>query len=74
MFVRRDDQSFNRPVALYRRQHHLADLAKTFSSDQLPSPTKCNNDRCCAAVHSGAVIAAIGSTLLRAHGIISPTQ
>jgi hypothetical protein len=49
-------------------------LAKTFSSDQHPWPTKCSSDWCCAAVRAGAVSAAIGSTLLRSHGIINPMQ
>ena len=49
-------------------------LARTVSSDQRPSPTKCNSDWCCAAVRSGAVTAAIGSTLLRSQGSISPRQ
>jgi hypothetical protein len=48
--------------------------ASTFSSDQPPAPTKCNSDWCCAAVRAGAVTAAIGSTLLRSHGSISPVQ
>ena len=49
-------------------------LANTFASDQPPSPTKCSSDLCCAAVREGAVTAAIGSTLLRSHGSISPVQ
>jgi hypothetical protein len=49
-------------------------LARTASSDQSPLPTKCKSDWCCAAVRSGAVIAAIGSTLLRSAGISSPVQ
>jgi hypothetical protein len=49
-------------------------LPSTISSDQRPSPTKCNSDWCCAAVRSGAVTAAIGSTLLRSQGIIRPRQ
>jgi hypothetical protein len=49
-------------------------LAKTASSDQCPSPTKCRSDWCCAATRAGAVTAAIGSTLLRSHGIIRPVQ
>jgi hypothetical protein len=49
-------------------------LASTFSSDHAAWPTKCSSDWCCAAVRDGAVTAAIGSTLLRAHGIIRPVQ
>jgi hypothetical protein len=49
-------------------------FANTFSFDQGDWPTKCSSDWCCAAVRSGAVIAAIGSTLLRSHGIIKPRQ
>ena len=49
-------------------------LANTFSSDQVATPTKCSNDWCCAAVRPGAVFAAIGSTLLRSPGSISPVQ
>ena len=49
-------------------------LASTFSSDQVASPTKCSSDWCCAAVRAGAVIAAIGSTLLRSPGSIKPVQ
>jgi len=49
-------------------------LASTLSSDHGAWPTKCSNDWCCAAVRPGAVTAAIGSTLLRSHGIISPLQ
>jgi hypothetical protein len=47
-------------------------LANTFSSDH--GPTKCSNDWCWAAVRSGAVTAAIGSTLLRLPGMTSPTR
>jgi hypothetical protein len=49
-------------------------LASTFSSDQDATPTKCSSDWCCAAVRPGAVFAAIGSTLLRSPGNISPVQ
>jgi hypothetical protein len=49
-------------------------LANTFSSDQDPTPIKCSNDWCCAAVRAGAVFAAIGSTLLRSPGSIRPVQ
>jgi len=49
-------------------------LASTASSDHGPWPTKCKSDWCCAAVRSGAVTAANGSTLLRSHGISSPRQ
>jgi hypothetical protein len=49
-------------------------LANTFSSDQAATPTKCSSDWCCAAVRAGAVFAAIGSTLLRSPGNISPVQ
>jgi hypothetical protein len=49
-------------------------LAITASSDHSPLPTKCKSDWCCAAVRSGAVIAASGSTLLRPAGIIRPVQ
>jgi hypothetical protein len=49
-------------------------LARTASSDHGPTPTKCSNAWCCAAVRAGAVFAAIGSTLLRSPGSISPVQ
>jgi hypothetical protein len=49
-------------------------LASTASSDHSPLPTKCSSDWCWAAVRSGAVMAAIGSTLLRSAGISSPVQ
>lgn len=57
-------------------------LDRTASSDQSPLPTKCSKDWCCAAVRSGAVIAAIGHraqhaygmTLLRSAGISMPVQ
>ena len=49
-------------------------LAKTFSSDHAATPTKCKSFWCCADVRAGAVLAASGSTLLRSHGNISPTQ
>jgi len=49
-------------------------FAKTASSDHGATPTKCNSDWCCAAVRAGAVLAAIGSTLLRSPGRISPVQ
>ena len=57
-------------------------LARTASSDQSHLPTKCSIDWCRgearlrhdAAVRSGAVMAAIGSTLLRSAGINSPVQ
>ena len=49
-------------------------LANTRSSDQPPKPMKCSNDWCWAAARPGAVNAAIGSTLLRSHGIIKPMQ
>ena len=49
-------------------------LANTFSSDHAAIPTKCNSFWCCADVRVGAVRAAIGSTLLRSPGSISPTQ
>ena len=49
-------------------------LARTASSDQSHLPTKCSIDWCWAAVRSGAVRAAIGSTLLRSAGINSPVQ
>jgi hypothetical protein len=32
------------------------------------------NEPCCAPTRAGAVTAAIGSTLLRSHGIIKPVQ
>jgi hypothetical protein len=49
-------------------------LASTFSSDHVEMPTKCSSDWCCAAVRAGAVRAAIGSTLLRSPGRMSPVQ
>jgi hypothetical protein len=49
-------------------------FANTLSSDQDATPIKCSNDWCCAAVRDGAVLAAIGSTLLRSPGSISPVQ
>jgi hypothetical protein len=76
-----DDPRFDRSVALNCRQDHFShfrqDLLvqpKTFSFNQGDWPTKCSSDWCCAAVRSGAVTAAIGSTLLRSHGIIKPRQ
>jgi Rhodopirellula transposase DDE domain len=45
-------------------------LVNTFSSEHGDLPTKWSNDRCCAAVLSGPVTTAIGSTLLRSPGII----
>jgi hypothetical protein len=49
-------------------------LPKTFASDHAATPTKCRSFWCCADVRAGAVLAAIGSTLLRSHGNINPTQ
>jgi hypothetical protein len=37
-------------------------------------PIKCSSDLCCTAVRSGAVTAAIGSTLLRSNGSIKSVQ
>ena len=47
-------------------------LARTAASDQQPSATKCRRAWCCAPTRSGAVSAAIGSTLLRSHGKQQP--
>jgi hypothetical protein len=46
----------------------------TSASDHSPLPTKCSSDWCCAAVRSGAVSAAIGSTLFLSAGISRPVQ
>ena len=53
---------------------HERTFVSTASSDHPPSPTKCSSDWCWAAVRSGAVTAAIGSTLLRSPGSIRPRQ
>src|SRR3569832_1271795 len=39
-----DDPCLDQHLPLHRRQHHLADLASTFSSDQATTPTKSSND------------------------------
>src|ERR1700730_6184910 len=44
-------------------------FANTLSSDQHATPTKCSNDWCCAAVRAGAVLDALGSTVLGSHGV-----
>src|SRR3954466_6685473 len=44
-------------------------LVRIASSDQADWPTKCSSDWCWAATRAGAVMAAIGSTLLRAGGL-----
>jgi hypothetical protein len=49
-------------------------LPWTSSSDHDATPTKFSNDWCCADVRAGAVLAAIGSTLLRSPGRIRPMQ
>ena len=49
-------------------------LPSTAPSDHGATQTKYSNDWCCAAVRAGAVRAAIGSTLLRSPGSISPVQ
>jgi hypothetical protein len=69
-----DDPGLDRPCRSIAGNTISRTLPKTRSSDQPPSPTKCNSDWCCAAVRAGAVTAAIGSTLLRSHGSISPVQ
>ena len=61
-------------VALARKLAVILHRMLSFSSDQGDWPTKCSSDWCCAAVRSGAVTAAIGSTHLRSHGIIKPRQ
>jgi hypothetical protein len=62
------------PARSIARKTITRTLPNTRSSDQPPSPTKCNSDWCCAAVRAGAVTAAIGSTLLRSHGstVVAP--
>jgi hypothetical protein len=49
-------------------------LLSTGATETLNRLKNCKSDWCCAAVRSGAVTAAIGSTLLRSHGSIRPTQ
>ena len=70
-----DDPRLDRPLLARSPADTISrTLASTRSSDQPPSPTKCSSDWCCAAVRAGAVTAAIGSTLLRSPGSISPVQ
>src|SRR5580658_636971 len=69
-----DDPSLDRSVTLYLRQHQSADLGQNPLVRLVAFPNKMQQRLICAAVRSGAVTAAIGSTLLRSQGIISPTQ
>ena len=55
------------------RQHISRTLVRTLSSDQPPWLMKCNIDFG-AETRSGAVTAAIGSTLLCSQGSNSPVQ
>jgi hypothetical protein len=56
------------------RQHHLAHLGQHLLVRPRGLPDEMQQRLMLAAVRSGAVIAAIGSTLLRSHGIIRPIQ
>ena len=69
-----DDPRLNRSAFSIAGSTVSRTLASTSSSDQAASATKCSNDWCCAAVRAGAVLAAIGSTLLRSPGSIRPVQ
>ena len=70
-----DDPGLDRPVPLDRRQHHLAHLGQHLLV-RPACPRRQNAAATDAAPPSdaGAVTAAIGSTLLRSHGIIRPVQ
>ena len=69
-----DDPGLDRPLPLDRRQHYLAHLAQNPLVRPAALTDKMQQHWCCAAVRAGAVTAAIGSTLLRSHGSISPVQ